>query len=86
MVHRISTRISLRWLPDPPSEPTDTLVFNVESYFLDLRVLKVDHSIDWAMAGERLVISTDPRTLLSSHLRVYGLLQLIRLYSEMPLD
>lgn len=61
MSHKISTRVSLRWLPDPPSEPTDTLVYNVGSYFLDLRVLKADSSIDWAMAGERQVISTDPR-------------------------
>jgi hypothetical protein len=60
MSEKVSTRISLRWLPDPPSEPTDTLVFNVGSYFVDLRVLKADNSIDWAMAGERQVISTDP--------------------------
>jgi hypothetical protein len=64
MSHKISTRISLRWLPDPPSEPTDTLVYNVGSYFVDLRVLKADKSIDWAMAGERQVISTNPRTFL----------------------
>ncbi|KAH8595740.1 hypothetical protein B0O99DRAFT_594491 [Bisporella sp. PMI_857] len=56
----VSTRISIRWLPDPPSEPTETLVFNVGSYFLDLRVLKSNSSIDWAMAGERQVISTSP--------------------------
>lgn len=61
MSHGISTRLSLRWLPDPPSEPTDTLVYNVGSYFVDLRVLKSDNSIDWAMAGERQVISQDPR-------------------------
>ena len=61
MAHQISTRISLRWLPDPPSEPTDTLVFNVGAYFLDLRVLKADRSIDWAMAGERQILSEDPR-------------------------
>jgi len=46
MAHQISTRISLRWLPEAPSEPTDTLVFNVGAYFLDLRVLKADTSID----------------------------------------
>jgi hypothetical protein len=58
----ISTRISLRWLPDPPSEPTDTLVYNVGSYFLDLRVLKdPKNTIDWAMAGVREVLSRDPR-------------------------
>jgi len=66
MAHRISTRISLRWLPDPPSEPTDTLVFNVGAYFMDLRVLKADTSIDWGMAGERQILSKDPRTPLSN--------------------
>ena len=65
MAHRLSTRISLRWLPDAPSEPTDTLVFNVGSYFMDLRVLKADTSIDWGMAGERAILSTDPRTSVS---------------------
>jgi hypothetical protein len=60
MAHLLSTRISLRWLPDAPSEPTDTLVFNVGSYFMDLRVLKVDKSIDWGMAGERQILSTEP--------------------------
>jgi len=34
----------------------------VGSYYMDLRVLKSDGSIDWALAGERQVISTDPRT------------------------
>jgi hypothetical protein len=60
---KVSTRISLRWLPDPPSEPTDTLVYNVGSYFLDLRVLKdPGNTIDWAMAGVREVLSRDPRS------------------------
>jgi hypothetical protein len=61
MSHDISTRISLRWLPDPPTEPTDTLVYNVGNYFVDLRVLKADSSIDWGMAGERQIISKNPR-------------------------
>ena len=60
MAERISTRISFRWLPDPPSEPTDTLVFNVGSYFMDLRILKADGSIEWGMAGERQILSMDP--------------------------
>lgn len=60
---KISTRISLRWLPDPPSEPTDTLVYNVGTYFLDLRVLRdPGNTIDWAMAGVREVLSRDPRS------------------------
>lgn len=64
MAPRVSIRISLRWLPDVASEPTDTVVFGVGSYYLDLRVLKSDNSIDWALAGERQVLSTDPSKLL----------------------
>jgi len=62
MAPKISSRISLRWLPstEAPAEPTDTIVFGVGAYFVDLRVLKSDNSIDWALAGERQVISTDP--------------------------
>jgi hypothetical protein len=63
MAPRVSIRISLRWLPDTASEPTDTLVFGVGAYYLDLRVLKSNNSIDWALAGERQVISTDPSKL-----------------------
>lgn len=61
MAARLSTRISLRWVPDEPEELTDTLVMNVGGYFMDLRVNKADQSIDWAMAGERHVLSKNPR-------------------------
>jgi hypothetical protein len=61
MTPRLSTRISLRWLPDPPSEPTDTLVMSVGDYYMDLCVTKTDTSIDWAMAGQRLILSEEPR-------------------------
>ncbi|KUJ21275.1 uncharacterized protein LY89DRAFT_705116 [Mollisia scopiformis] len=62
MAPKISARISLRWLPstEAPSEPTDTIVFGVGAYFVDLRVLKTDNTIDWALAGERQIVSTDP--------------------------
>ena len=60
MAPRVSIRISLRWLPDAASEPTDTLVFGVGDYYIDLRVLKSNTSIDWALAGERQIICTDP--------------------------
>ncbi len=63
MAPRVSIRISLRWLPDAASEQTDTLVFGVGAYYLDLRVLKSDNSIDWALAGERQVLSADPSRL-----------------------
>lgn len=61
MAARLSTRISLRWVPDEPEELTNTLVMNVGGYFMDLRVNKADTSIDWAMAGERQILSKDPR-------------------------
>lgn len=61
MAARLSTRISLRWVPDEPEELTDTLVMNVGGYFMDLRVNKADQSIDWAMAGERQILSKNPR-------------------------
>lgn len=61
MTAKLSTRISLRWLPDPPFESTDTLVMSVDGYYMDLRVKKADCSIDWAMAGQRLILSREPR-------------------------
>lgn len=61
MVVQLSIRKSLRWIPNEPSEPTDTLVLDVGDYFVDLRVLKANNSIDWAMAGKRTVLSESPR-------------------------
>lgn len=58
---RASTRISIRWPPAPASEPTDTLVLSVGDYYVDLRVTKLDQKIDWALAGQRIVVSEDPR-------------------------
>lgn len=60
MAARLSTRISIRWLPDPPSEPTDTLVMSVGEHYMDLRVTKAETTIDWAMAGQRLILSEKP--------------------------
>lgn len=71
MAGRISTRISLRWVPDEPEELTDTLVFNVGAYFMDLRVLKKDQSIHWGMAGERQILSEKPCTRLT-HCRKFA--------------
>ena len=62
MAAQLSTRVSLRFLPDEPSEPTDTLVLNVGQYYMDLRVLKADTSIDWSMAGQRFILKDDPRS------------------------
>lgn len=50
-----STRISLRWVPEPPEETTDTIVLSVGEWFIDLRMDKASGAIDWAMAGTRIV-------------------------------
>ncbi|THZ76135.1 hypothetical protein D6C84_08898 [Aureobasidium pullulans] len=60
MVVQLSYRKSLRWVPGEPSEPTSTLVLDVGNYFVDLRILKSDGSIDWAMAGKRTILSESP--------------------------
>ncbi|RSM06226.1 hypothetical protein CEP52_005875 [Fusarium oligoseptatum] len=60
MTLRLSTRISIRWAEDAPSEPTDTVVLSVGDYFMDLRITKADQSIDWAFAGTREILSRDP--------------------------
>ncbi|KAI4843678.1 hypothetical protein E4T44_06612 [Aureobasidium sp. EXF-8845] len=60
MVVQLSYRKSLRWVPGELSEPTSTLVLDVGSFFVDLRMLKADSSIDWAMAGRRTVLSSSP--------------------------
>ncbi|KAM0426080.1 hypothetical protein ACHAPT_008711 [Fusarium lateritium] len=60
MTLRLSTRISIRWANDAPSEPTDTVVLSVGDYFMDLRIAKADQSIDWAFAGTREILSRDP--------------------------
>lgn len=65
MVVQLSYRKSLRWVPGEPSEPTSTLVLDVGSHFVDLRILKSDGSIDWAMAGKRTILSSSPCTILS---------------------
>lgn len=63
---RASTRISIRWPPEPASEPTDTLVLSLDGHYVDLRVNKIDKTIDWALAGERILISEEPRKSLNS--------------------
>lgn len=51
---RLSTRVSLRWPPEPAFENTDTLVMSVGNWYVDLRVDRATGTIDWAIAGERL--------------------------------
>lgn len=60
MPARVSTRISIAWPPAPPSEPTDTLVLGVGGWYVDLRMTKDDLIVDWAMAGERIVVPGNP--------------------------
>ncbi|KAL4802599.1 hypothetical protein BDV18DRAFT_62936 [Aspergillus unguis] len=54
MTSRLSTRVSLRWPPEPAFENTDTLVLSVGNWYVDLRVDSTTGEIDWAIAGERL--------------------------------
>lgn len=58
---RFSTRVSLRWLPEPAHETTDTIVMSVKDWYLDLRMDKQTGEIDWAIAGQRLIESEEPR-------------------------
>lgn len=60
---RLSTRISIRWIPEPASENTDTIVMSVKGWYVDLRVDKSSKEIDWAIAGQRIVDSEDSSTL-----------------------
>lgn len=59
-------RISLRWLPDPAFEDTDTIALNVGGYFIDLRVILADQTIQWSRAGERIPLKDDPRVYYDS--------------------
>jgi hypothetical protein len=67
----LSTRISLRWLPDPAFENTDTIVLSLLGWYVDLRVDKSTGKIDWAIAGQRIVESQDPRTSSRNLLQSY---------------
>lgn len=53
----ISLRVSLRFLPAPPTEPTDTLVLNaggLKSLYTDFRPLRgTPGSCDWALSGAK---------------------------------
>lgn len=66
MASQAVQRISLRWLPEPAFEDTDTIALNVGGYFVDLRVTKADNTIQWSRAGERIPLKSEPRK--SKHL------------------
>jgi hypothetical protein len=61
MAARVSKRISIRWLPYEASEPTDTLVLSLGGWYVDLRIDKATGGIDWALAGQRIITSENPR-------------------------
>ncbi|GFF79383.1 hypothetical protein IFM61392_08534 [Aspergillus lentulus] len=63
----LSTRISLRWVPDPAFENTDTIVLSLLGWYVDLRVDKSTGKIDWAIAGQRIVDSQEPLRVLFTH-------------------
>ncbi|KAJ5666158.1 uncharacterized protein N7477_008606 [Penicillium maclennaniae] len=62
-----STRLSIRWVPEPPFENTDTLVLIVGEWYVDLRIDKQSGGLDWAIAGQCLQQNTDPRSLVFTH-------------------
>ncbi|KAK1148507.1 hypothetical protein N8T08_009513 [Aspergillus melleus] len=64
---RLSTRISIRWIPEPASETTDTVVMSVKGWYVDLRVDKSSGDIDWAIAGQRIVDSQDSSRVQFTH-------------------
>ncbi|KAF7169416.1 hypothetical protein CNMCM5623_002146 [Aspergillus felis] len=66
-VSSLSTRVSLRWLPDPAFENTDTIVLSLKGWYVDLRVDKASGEIDWAIAGQRIVESQEPLRVLFTH-------------------
>lgn len=56
----VLTRVSMQWPPDAPFEDTNTIALNVGGYFVDLRIVPTDQTIQWTRAGERLVLAEDP--------------------------
>ncbi|KAJ5572256.1 hypothetical protein N7535_005916 [Penicillium sp. DV-2018c] len=64
---RFSTRISIRWLPEPAQETTDTIVMSVKDWYLDLRIENQTGKIDWAIAGQRIIESHEPLRVSFSH-------------------
>ncbi|KAF7122759.1 hypothetical protein CNMCM5793_000869 [Aspergillus hiratsukae] len=61
----LTTRISLRWPPSPAFENTDTIVLSLLGWYVDLRVDKASGKIDWAIAGQRIIESQEPRMSLA---------------------
>jgi hypothetical protein len=51
----VAVRRSIRWVPGPATEPTDTVVLTggKTGVFLDVRFVKGGGQLDWAFAGYR---------------------------------
>ncbi|KAF2673058.1 hypothetical protein BT63DRAFT_466630 [Microthyrium microscopicum] len=54
---RLTQRRSFRWLPEPASETTDTLVMSVGSWFIDLRIKLDTGALEWGFAGEEKILN-----------------------------
>ncbi|CAM1508649.1 Fc.00g054970.m01.CDS01 [Cosmosporella sp. VM-42] len=68
MSAQILERISVRWLPDPAYEDTETIALNVGGYFVDLRVTKEESAVQWSRAGERIILKHEPLTCRWTHI------------------
>lgn len=53
----------MRWGSETPFETTDTLVITVGEWYVDLRVDKQSGELDWALAGECIQESKNPRMI-----------------------
>lgn len=79
MAPSISSRAYIQWLPNPPSEPTSTLVLtSTQRHFVDIRISKdkacastkpelAASDIDWAFAGDSTSHSANGKSLSQWH-------------------
>lgn len=73
----ISSRAYIQWLPDPPSEPTSTLVLtSSQRRFVDIRVIANDtpgpkaanpSHVEWSFAGHSTSFTTNNKTHTQWH-------------------
>ncbi|KAK7413360.1 hypothetical protein QQX98_007737 [Neonectria punicea] len=68
MQSQVLQRVSVRWLPDPAYEDTETVALNVGGFFIDLRVTKETSTIQWSRAGERIILKQEPLTCRWTHI------------------
>ncbi|KAI5295608.1 hypothetical protein KEM52_000850 [Ascosphaera acerosa] len=64
----ISTRILMRWPPEPAYENANTLSLSLGGWYIDLRLEKQTGQIGWARAGEKLVEKRKPLTIAYTHI------------------